>query len=95
MDDHTDITNYEGIAAEVIGDWASDVVGEPLVAPNFAIIVDGRMVKGGWVTVLLEPSGSPDWLVSALVDRGKFISEEGIGFMGITSETGQGEGDDE
>lgn len=86
-DDETDITNYEGAAAEVIGDWASHEVGESLVAPNFAIIVDGRLVNGGDVCVLLQPSGSPEWLIQSLIERGQFIAEEGIGFLGRGGES--------
>lgn len=92
MEDETDITDYEAIVAEVVGDWASKVVGESVVVPNFVVVCDGRMVNGGDVCVVLEPEGSPTWIIQALIERGQMIAEEGIGFLG---RGGERDGDDD
>lgn len=78
----TDITNYPGIIAEVASDWASHVVGNPMVAANFILIVDARGTNQKNATAVLTTEAVPGWLQHALIEKAHEVIGEGFMFIG-------------
>lgn len=88
LDELDDITDYSAVVAEVASDWASNLMGMPVIAANFVLVADLRGVDRQNGIAALTTNGTPDWLTLAMLERAAGALDEGFDVMlgGITED---------